>query len=40
MHDLIIAGGTVVDGTEQPAFTGDVALTNGHITGVGKEKTS
>jgi len=37
MHDLIITDGTIVDGTGQPAFTGDVAITAGHIVGVGKD---
>jgi N-acyl-D-aspartate/D-glutamate deacylase len=37
MHDVIITGGTIVDGTGQPSFTGDVAVTNGHITGVGRD---
>ena len=31
MHELIITGGTIVDGTGQPAFTGDVAITEGHL---------
>ena len=37
MHDLIITGGTIVDGTGKPSFTGDVAVTNDRITGVGKD---
>ena len=37
MHDLIITGGTIVDGTGRPAFTGDVAITASRITGVGKD---
>lgn len=37
MHDLIIKGGTIVDGTGKPAVTGDVAVTNSRISGVGKD---
>lgn len=36
MHDLVIRGGTVVDGTGAPRFTGDVAIDGGFITAVGK----
>ena len=35
MHDLVIRGGTVVDGTGEPARTADVAVDRGHISGVG-----
>lgn len=35
MHDTVIRGGTIVDGTGQPAFTGDVALKDGKIAQVG-----
>ncbi len=34
-HDLVIRGGTVVDGTGAPARTADVAITDGVITAVG-----
>ena len=34
MHDLIIKGGTVIDGTGSPSFTGDIAVDNGVITEV------
>ena len=35
MHDLIIRGGNIVDGTGKAAFTGDVAITNKRISAVG-----
>jgi N-acyl-D-aspartate/D-glutamate deacylase len=35
MHDLIIRGGTVVDGTGSPARTADVAIDGGRISEVG-----
>jgi N-acyl-D-aspartate/D-glutamate deacylase len=37
MHDVVIHGGRIVDGTGKPAFTGDVAITNGRIVAVGKD---
>src|SRR3954467_4873222 len=36
MHDLVIRGGNVVDGTGGPARTADVAITDGVVTEVGK----
>ena len=36
MHDVVIRGGTVVDGTGGPARTADVAVTDGVITDVGR----
>jgi N-acyl-D-amino-acid deacylase len=35
MHDLVIKGGSVVDGTGAPARTADVAITDGVVTEVG-----
>ena len=35
-HDLIIRGGTVIDGTGSPARTADVAISGGTITDVGR----
>src|SRR5690606_14311922 len=35
MHDLVIRGGTVVDGTGAAAITADVAVEGGVITEVG-----
>lgn len=36
MHDLVIRGGTVVDGTGRDRFTADVAVDGGTITAVGR----
>ncbi len=36
MHDLVIKGGTVVDGTGAPARTADVAIDDGVVTDVGR----
>ena len=35
-HDLIIRGGTIVDGTGAEPFEGDVAVSGGHISAIGK----
>jgi len=37
MHDLVIRGGLIVDGTGGAPFAGDVAVTDGVITAVGPE---
>jgi N-acyl-D-aspartate/D-glutamate deacylase len=36
MYDCLIRGAQIVDGTAAPAFTGDVAITQGRIAAVGK----
>src|SRR6201989_2854191 len=35
MHDIVIRGGTIVDGTGKPSFTGDVAIEGDRIAAVG-----
>jgi N-acyl-D-aspartate/D-glutamate deacylase len=35
MHDIVIRGGTIIDGTGAAPCTGDVAITGGRLTGVG-----
>ena len=35
MHDIVIRGGTILDGTGAPAVTGDVAIEGGKIVAVG-----
>jgi N-acyl-D-amino-acid deacylase len=35
MHDIVIRGGTIVDGTGGRAFTGDVAIDGARITAIG-----
>ena len=36
MHDLVIKGGTLVDGTGASPTTADVAVDDGRITDVGR----
>jgi N-acyl-D-aspartate/D-glutamate deacylase len=40
MADVVILGGTVVDGTGAPARTADIAITDGVITDVGRVSTN
>jgi N-acyl-D-aspartate/D-glutamate deacylase len=35
MHDIVIKGGTIVDGTGTPAYAGDLAIDGDRITAVG-----
>lgn len=35
-YDLVIRRGTILDGTGEPGYTGDVAVKDGRIAGVGK----
>ena len=35
MHDLIIRGGTIADGSGQPTRTGDIAIDGSIVTAVG-----
>ena len=37
MADIVIRGGLIVDGTKAPPYIGDVAITGGKISAVGKE---
>ena len=37
MHDTVIRGGTIVDGTGAAAFTGDVAIDGGTISSIGEK---
>ena len=40
MYDLIIRNATIVDGTGNPAYNGDVAITDGKIAHVGAKAGS
>ena len=35
MHDLVIRGGTIVDGTGAPAYSADIAIDSGRISAIG-----
>ena len=37
MHEIVIRGGKIVDGTGKPAFSSDVAIADGRIVAVGKD---
>ena len=36
VHDLVIRGGTVVDGTRRPAYRADLAISDGRISAIGE----
>ena len=38
-YDLIIAGGTIVDGTGAPRYRGDIAISDGKIVAIGANDT-
>src|SRR4029078_1020080 len=38
MHDIVIRGGKIIDGTGKAAFGGDIAIADGRIAGVGGEQ--
>ena len=40
MHDLILKGGRIYDGSGMPSFIGDVAITNGRIEEIGRINAS
>src|SRR5579884_2862796 len=35
MHDIVIRGGAIIDGTGRPGFTGDIAIDGARIAAVG-----
>jgi N-acyl-D-aspartate/D-glutamate deacylase len=39
MHDIVIRGGTIVDGTGKAPFSGDVAIAGGRIVGIGGKQS-
>lgn len=40
MHDLVIRGGTIVDGSGKPGFQGDIAIDGDRITAVGRVEST
>ena len=39
MNDIVIRGGTIIDGTGKASFTGDVAIAGGRIAGIGGKQS-